>query len=41
MAGEREQDERRGCEGGDKAGKEETAVEACGWVGSNGLEVGF
>jgi hypothetical protein len=41
VAGERVQDERRGCEGGDKAGKEEAAVEACGWVGSNGLEVGF
>jgi hypothetical protein len=27
--------------GVDKAGKEEAAVEACGWVGSNGLEVGF
>jgi hypothetical protein len=40
VAGERVQDERRGYEGGDKAGKEEAAVEACGWVGSNGLEVG-
>jgi hypothetical protein len=28
-------------QGGDKAGKEEAAVEACGWVGSNGSKVGF